>query len=255
MMEHGRRSFRVETGCLLISSSPQWAGLSPQAAAMARKPAASPAGARFAALLAKHLADGTRPATAAGEPWGYAAFAAEVPSSRANDFVSPRSVSNWCNGRSLPAEIEPILRALFGPSLSNRHAGARAELLDAFRAARSEKHAVVIARTKPDPAGSRWVVEGNEFIQDRTARSTDKRAAADPLRRQLQMAIRNMAAELIDPTARLSNSRAWGRLSATAAAFHAVVEGDPLRMPERLGDAYALLLRLKVPRNRHPHAA
>ena len=58
------------------------------------------------------------------------------------------------------------------------------------------------------------------------------------------MAIRNMAAELIDPTARLSNSRAWGRLSATAAAFHAVVEGDPLRMPERLGDAYALLLRL-----------
>jgi hypothetical protein len=117
-------------------------------------------------------------------------------------------------------------------------------LLDAFRAARSEKHAAVIARTKPDPAGGRWVAEGDEFAQDRTVRMTDKRAAADPLRQQLQMAIRSMAAEMIDPTVRLSNSRTWGRLSATAAAFHVVMEGDPLRMPERLGDAYALLLRL-----------
>jgi hypothetical protein len=88
-------------------------------------------------LLAGHLTQGTRPATAAGEPWTYAEFAAEVQSSRqANDFVSPRSVSNWCKGRSLPAEIIPILRALFGPS--DRHADAREEFGETCYAALAE---------------------------------------------------------------------------------------------------------------------
>jgi hypothetical protein len=130
---------------------------------MGRKYTAESARTRFAALLAGHLAKGTRPVTAAGAPWSYAEFAAEVPSSRANDdFVSPRSVSNWCKGGSLPAEIDPVLRALFGPTSSGRHADAREELLEAFRAARAEKNAAVIARTKPDPAGGTWDVPDNE---------------------------------------------------------------------------------------------
>ena len=64
------------------------------------------------------------------------------------------------------------------------------------------------------------------------------------MRQQLQVAIREFAATLADRAKRLSNSPLWGDLPATAAAFHAVVDGDPLRMPEQLGIAYARLLRL-----------
>ena len=66
----------------------------------------------------------------------------------------------------------------------------------------------------------------------------------DPLRQQLQLAIREFAAALADRARRLSISPLWGDLSATAMAFHAVVDADPLRMPEQLGIAYARLLRL-----------
>ena len=211
---------------------------------MPRKPTAKPALARFANLLAKHLADGTRPGMAAGEPWTYAAFAAEVTSSRENDFVSPRSVSNWCKGSALPEEIEPILRALFGPATSGRHAEARTALRKAFQAARAGRNGAVIARAKPDPAGPRWVVEGDQLVIDRTERPTDRRAARDPLRQQLQVAIREFSAALAERAKRLSNSPIWGDLPVTAAAFHAVVDADPLRMPEQLGIAYARLLRL-----------
>lgn len=206
---------------------------------MARKPADNPARARFAALLAGHLARGTRPAKADGEPWTYEAFAAEVPSSRDEEsFASPRSVSNWCKGASLPAEIEPILRALFGPG--DRHAEARAALRAAFLTARAE----TIEQAERDPAGATWIVQGDQLAIDRTTRPTDLSAAADKVRQQLQAAIRDMAEELIAPAARLSNTRTWGSLSKTAAAFHAVVDGDPLLMPEHLGEAYARLLRL-----------
>src|SRR4051794_17246845 len=101
---------------------------------------------RFAALLAGHLKAGTRPGTGSREPWSYAEFAGHVPSSRdhAGEYVSPRSVSNWCNGTALPDAIEPILRALFGAT--DRHAAVREELRTAFIAARDEKNAEIVAR-------------------------------------------------------------------------------------------------------------
>jgi len=104
--------------------------------------------------------------------------------------------------------------------------------------------AATIAQAERDPAGALWVVQGDQLTIDRTARPTDATAAADKLRQQLQAAIRDFAAELTVAAARLSNTRTWGSLSATAAAFQAAVEGDPLLMPERLGEAYARLLRL-----------
>jgi Leucine-rich repeat (LRR) protein len=206
---------------------------------MARNPAADSARARFAALLAAHLANGTRPATAAGEPWTDAEFAGEVRSTRDDvPTVSPRSVSNWRKGTALPVEIEPILRALFGPS--DRHAAAREELRLAFLAARAEK----FAHAKPDPAGPTWVAKGDQLAIDRTTTPSDAAAAANPVRQQLQRAIAGMASDLVAPAKRLENTRTWGRLSATAEKFGAVVACDPATMPERLGDAYALLLPL-----------
>jgi hypothetical protein len=99
---------------------------------------------QFATLLADHLARGTRPSTAAGEPWTYTEFAGEIPGARANQYVSERTVSNWCKGLALPGQIEPILRALFGPTSGARHAEARGALLDAFRAAKVESRTATV---------------------------------------------------------------------------------------------------------------
>ena len=209
---------------------------------MARNPAADRARRHFADLFAGHLRSGTRPAKAAGEPWTDTAFAGEVQSSRENGFVSPRTVSNWRKGTALPVEIEPILRALFGPS--DRHAAARDALRAAFQAARDEKAATLLKRAKRDPAGGRWVVQDDTFVLDRTTRPTDRRAAADPLRQQLQQAIRKSAATLAERAQRLANTRSWGGLSGAAADFTAVVDCDPLRVPDQLGEAYAALLQL-----------
>ena len=207
---------------------------------MARKPAARPARARFAALLAGHLASGTRPASATGEPWRFAEFAGEIPSTRDNEYVSPRSVSNWCKGTSLPAEIGPILRALFGPDTSTRHTEAREELRRAFQAARAE----LIAGAKPDPAGPNWVVSGDQLVIDRGVRPSDRDAAGDPVRQQFQTEIARLAGELVHPAARLTNTRTWAALSSTAAAFQATLSADPHALPMRLGPAYTQLLRL-----------
>ena len=207
---------------------------------MARKPAADSKRAAFATLLAGHLGGGTRPATAMGEPWTYAAFAEEIPGARDNQYASASSVSNWCKGTSLPAGIVDILRALFGPETSNRHTEAREELRRAFQAARAE----VVAGVKPDPAGPRWVVSGEQIVIDRSVRPSDRDAADDPVRQQLQTAIAALAGDLVEPTARLTYTRAWAKLSETAAAFRDTVAGDPHDMPAQFGTAYALLLRL-----------
>jgi Leucine-rich repeat (LRR) protein len=209
---------------------------------MARKPAADGARARFAAMLSGHLRAGTRPATAAGEPWTYAEFASEVPSARGNEYVSERSVSNWCKGTALPEEIEPILRALFGPG--DRHAAARDALREAFLAARAEKYTAVVTSAEPDAVGPTWIAAGDQFTMDRTTSPSDQTAAADPLRQQLQAAIRDIAAELADAARRVANTATWGKLPATAKTFHTLVDGDPLAMPLRLGDAYAAMVRL-----------
>ena len=180
--------------------------------------------------------------TAGEEPWTYAEFANEVVSSRTHASedgkVSPRSVSNWCNSRSLPAEIEPILRALFGPFRGRGE--AREALRSAFMAARAE----VIKQAKPRPAGPAWAARDDHVAIDRSSRPTDRLAAADPVRQQIQSVICDFATKLVDPAKRLTNTRTWGDLSETAAAFATSVTGDPLAMPERLGVAYANLLRL-----------
>jgi len=209
---------------------------------MARKPPPDSPRARFATLLSRHLAAGTRPATAAGEPWTYAAFAAEVQSARTETaYVSERSVSNWCNARNLPSEIDPILRALFGPPTAERHAEACAELRTAFLAART----VPVLTAKPDPTFESWVPENDgRLVRDHSARNTDRRAAADPLRQQLQSAITRAAAALVHPAERLKNSATWGQISANATQFQALMATDPAQMPQHLGEAYDQMLRL-----------
>jgi formylglycine-generating enzyme required for sulfatase activity len=210
---------------------------------MARNPDADSPRRRFAALLDGHLRAGTRPRTAAGEPWTYAEFAGQVESGRDNQYVSERTVSNWCKGTALPGAIEPILRALFGDGV--RHAVARAALRSAFIAARDERKTqldVIVAGR--DPAGTTWTAAGDQFAIDRQSAPSDAAAASDPIRQQLLDDIKEIAADLAAASARVENQRTWAKLSATAKALGVLLEGDPAAMPERLGALYAKMLRL-----------
>src|ERR1700730_11328893 len=196
----------------------------PQENAMARNPAANAARLRFATLFNRHLEEGT--GSESGEPWTDGAFASKVQSTRIeNQFVSPRTISNWRKGK-VPLQIEPILQALFGSS--SRHAEAREELKKAFKAARAEKNAEVIRKAKQDPAGGTWVAHEDQFVLDRTVRLTDKRAAANPIQQQLQFAIRFIVEDLARRAMRLSNSQRWGDIATAANAFRAVACLDPL---------------------------
>jgi formylglycine-generating enzyme required for sulfatase activity len=198
---------------------------------------------RFATLLSTHMKKGTRPGISK-EPWSFEGFAGEVDSPRKRkDYASPRSVSNWCKGKRLPSEIEPILRALFGPPGSNRH-DEREQLRKAFQAAQAEKAVEKIRQTEPDPAGARWTVQAEQLVIDRTAGRTDEQAATDPIRRQLQSAVQSLAEELIIKAKRLSNSRTWNDIAPAGEALLAVVSLDPRQVVERLGETYASLLRL-----------
>lgn len=83
---------------------------------MPRKPGVSPPYAAFGALLAEHLRAGQRPDANNCEPWTDTAFAKLMPARDSESTGgSPRTVANWRRGTSLPEEIEPILRAFFGP--------------------------------------------------------------------------------------------------------------------------------------------
>lgn len=197
---------------------------------------------RFSDLLAKHLSQGTRPASGPGEVWTYASFSAEVQSSRSNDYVSPRTVSNWCKGASLPERVEPLLKALFGNS--ELHAEARDAMRAAFVAARATKYQSLLQSFPPLAAGDRWVSTGEQLVLDRAPRSSDVLAATDPLRQQLQNAVHGLSSDLADIAARLSNSDTWSRLPATATAVRELTRGDPMQMPAQLGHAYALMLQL-----------
>src|SRR5262245_47483236 len=112
--------------------------------------------ARFAGLLKRHLANGARPNTSAIEPWSFAAFARELDGFRHNPSLSARSVSNWCNGRAMPAAIDPIIQALFGPEGNSRHTAAREELRAAYQAAWAERHSAIIAGAPPIAAAPAW---------------------------------------------------------------------------------------------------
>lgn len=212
---------------------------------MARKPETGPARQRFAALMREHLANGTHPSGVAGEPWKYSEFAKIVASSnrRSEDGnIKERSPSNWCSGHSLPHEIEPVLGALFGRN--EKHTAAREALRQAYIDAKWERSAASVKRAKPDPAGLRWIPQGDQFVIDHSFKQSDRRAAADPIRRQLQAAIRNNADELTERSGRLHNDSVWKSVPDTAREFGIVVRLPPEAFLGRLGDAYALLLRL-----------
>ena len=142
----------------------------------------------------------------------------------------------WLGGQFLPTNIDAIERSFFGEEQNQ----SREHLRDTWSRERSRK----MLFREPDSAGIKWARRDDELVPESAANRSDRAAALDPLRRQLQKAITVIAAELAASGRRLSNSPLWIRLADAATAFHAIVASDPLSVPDQLGNAYALLLQL-----------
>ncbi|HEX3864156.1 MAG TPA: leucine-rich repeat domain-containing protein [Stellaceae bacterium] len=199
--------------------------------------------ARFAALL-----DSSRKALARS----YAALARAIdsPRERSQSRASANTVSNWCKGKALPTEIEPLLRALFG---QDRTSGTepRETLRQAYQAAVAERHGTAVAGAAANPGAGRWVIDSEpKFVPDPAAAPEDRQAAADPLRAQMQQALRRMAARLVAACGpegrdkRFGNSEYFTELPTAAAEFQAEIDREPGELAGRLGVIYPLLQQL-----------
>jgi tetratricopeptide (TPR) repeat protein len=208
---------------------------------MARKPPATPGLTAFARLLTGHLAKGTRPASEAGEPWTYADFAAELPGRRNAASASERNVSNWCRGHAVPTAIDPILRALFGPESSSRHATARTELRDAFVAARNLAR---LQAAPPDPVAMAWEERDGRLALRVGAPPSDADALNDPFVRSMHPQVTAKAKALLDPAARLRNSRGWEGLAPATERLHAALCCDTDGIVPQLAALYSAMLEL-----------
>jgi len=207
---------------------------------MARKPAAEAPYAAFGALLDGHLRAGTRPDPDHREPWTNRAFAALMPARDADGTgASDRSVANWRKGTALPAEIEPILRALFGP-LRTDGGAARATLRAAYDAARLARDRRTLEEAAPDPAGESFIRRDDQLAMDRTPAESDAEAAAEPdVAEEHALAVEQLRA-LADLVARRHNqlTDAWADLLRTAQRALAAFDAPTGDLPGRLPQAY-----------------
>lgn len=171
----GHNRAPIQTDALIEPIMPKKAAQRAQSDAISRNRVPNSARARFAALLSHHIRNGTHPDIDTNEPWTFARFASVVKSSRlTKEYVSPRTVSNWCKGHSLPTEIEPILRALFGSDKRNRHAEARTTLRQAFTAARAENAPVVLEEPN-DPVDVPDVSSQSALVSLHTTQRMDQK--------------------------------------------------------------------------------
>jgi TGS domain/Leucine Rich repeats (2 copies) len=245
-LHHLAGSFPTVAGAPFSKFSPQCRCSYSQSPAMDRKPLTEQSLAAFAALLSGHLDGGTRPGSGEGEPWTNTEFAeAVVGRTRANrrrqdtTGVADTTVSAWRSGKSLPGEIEPILRALFGPT--KPEGGEKREALrNAFGVARAwrAKRSLEAAQ---DPSGVTYVPRGSQFAIKRTPAKDDFAAAADQNVHAEHLEVVEAARGLVSLTERRRNqlsSPGWDDLLPTARRFLTSIDCRTESLPERLMTAY-----------------
>ncbi|TDG30641.1 hypothetical protein E2C05_13725 [Paracraurococcus ruber] len=204
---------------------------------MARNPAPDPRRAEFAALFDGHLRAGTRPDPDHREPWSNAAFARAMPGRGTTTGVSDRSVANWRRGHALPAEIEPILRLLFGP-LRADGGEARIALRAAWERPRMGEAAARIAAEPPEPDAVTWVEDGDRLAIAPGA-ETDAAASADPAVARRHRGVVERLQDLVEAIGqRLDNQRAWKGLARAARRALAAAEVPTAELPDVLVDLY-----------------
>ena len=213
---------------------------------MARKPVVEAPFAAFGALLDGYLRAGRRPDPNNREHWTDVAFARVIPGRDADSAgSSPRSVANWRNGTALPSEIEPILRALFGPLRIDGGAD-RETLRTVYVAARDARDGRILSAAEPDPVGEIFVPQGDKLGTPREVPEDDIAAADDPDVVQDHGPAIAQARALAELVARRDNqlSDGWGDLLTTARAMLAALDVPTADLPGRLGPAYHASVRL-----------
>jgi Leucine-rich repeat (LRR) protein len=203
----------------------------PQAAKAESDPPINPTAA-FATLFDQLLRAGRRPAPADSEPWTSAAFARTQPCRGDAAGVLPRTVANWRKGRSLPYQIDPILRALFGP-LRNDGGSEREALHAAYLAAREPLDREALRRAKPNPVGEIFVVAGDQLAIDRNPSPDDVEVAATPAVAAQHAEALRLAERLAPMIRRRGNSlsAAWDDLLPTVERFLAAIQRPTAELP------------------------
>lgn len=204
----------------------------------------------FAALLSHHLREGTRPA-GQGERWTNAAFAQAIGTRQrqdarrvANPGVADTTVSAWRLGKSLPAEIEPILRALFGP-MRDDGGQARQELRAAYVAARSRRDSATLTHGQ-SPARTTFVAQVEGLAIYPTPISDD--AEADPQagaeHREMQRTVRKEPNETTRPLFVDCIVDAWDPKAPTLRVT--LSYASEMERLDAIGDLPPLLVRLHL---------
>jgi hypothetical protein len=184
------------------------------------------------------VVNGARPGVPSGARWSYEGFAralADVVEDKG--ACSPRAVSNWCKGRFVPREIEPILNVLFDIRTQGPE---RANLRLAYNLAVEES----LREAKLAAAPGVWVPKGPRLVFVRKVQPGDAKAARDPMQAGLQAQVAEMARALGRESDRPSNTRLLPKLSVLAFALGKLLTCDPASMAVHLAEAYALLGRL-----------
>jgi hypothetical protein len=183
--------------------------------------------------------NGSRPGLPTSAKWTYEGFAEALADEVEDDGAcSPRAVSNWCKGRFVPREIEPILNVLFDVEAQGPQ---RAGLRRAYNLAVEES----LREAKLSPALGVWVPKGPRLVFDHTVQPGDAKAARDPIQAGLQAQVAEMARALGRESDRPSNTRLLPKLSVLAFALGGLLACNPPAMTGgRLADAYALVARL-----------
>lgn len=219
---------------------------------MARKRPPNPLFSGFARLLDHHLRSGTRPDPNNREPWTNPAFAALMPGrpraktkSDGSTGAAENTVANWRNGIALPGEIEPILRALFGP-LRPDGGDDRTALRAAFDAARRAQDGRILRDAPRLSAGEISVAAGDRIGFDRAPAADDIAAAREPHVPAQHPGVIRAAQEFAAMAERRHNqvSDAFNDLPAIARALLAAIDCDTSELPHRLAAASQALDRL-----------
>jgi hypothetical protein len=189
----------------------------------------------------KQGAGATTPKGAQAAIWSNAGLAARLDEARndADATTSPQMIANWRQGRYLPANVEPLIEALFGDGST----AAAEDLRKVYRAAKAEDVARGAARLRRS-TGKPFSIEDDRATLDRGPRPTDLARAQSAEQQSLQKAVRAQAEALAVKIGKADDGGAQGEVGETAAGLAEVAALAPPALVPRLTDLYVLATRL-----------
>jgi len=164
-------------------------------------------------------------------------FARNV-STEANPVTS-EEVQEWYNGTALPRDIEPVLRAAFGPAGGPENT-IREAMRRAYIRAQAQLALPAIAAAR-DAAAPGWVLDPatGMFVPDPQPAQSDIEAAARHDVAQRHASVLHKQRVLVNTLGdRLLNAQEWAGLATIAATFGSDIERPTADLPGNLSKIY-----------------